>query len=108
MQDDEYLASLQTDQEKELKAKAKAEARRIEEEAAREAALEDQRRKEEETERKLVEEQVLMVFFPFFFFKVIGCWQHIFPSLYLLASRWDSEPLARTDHFIGQLRILLV
>ncbi|KAF8027413.1 hypothetical protein BT93_E0344 [Corymbia citriodora subsp. variegata] len=56
-QDDEYLASLQADQEKEMRAKAEAEARRLEEEAAREAALEEERRKEEESRRKLEEEQ---------------------------------------------------
>lgn len=58
VQDDEYLASLQADQEKEMRAKAEAEARRLEEEAAREAALEEERRKEEESRRKLEEEQV--------------------------------------------------
>ncbi|XP_048132228.1 plant UBX domain-containing protein 8-like [Rhodamnia argentea] len=56
-QDDEYLASLQADQEKEMRAKADAEARRLEEEAAREAALEEERQKEEESRRKLEEEQ---------------------------------------------------
>uniref|UniRef100_A0A7N0UQF9 UBX domain-containing protein n=1 Tax=Kalanchoe fedtschenkoi TaxID=63787 RepID=A0A7N0UQF9_KALFE len=51
-QDDEYLASLQADIEK-------AEARRLEEQAARDAALEEQKRKEEESLRKLDEEQEL-------------------------------------------------
>ncbi|KAK9716514.1 hypothetical protein RND81_06G238500 [Saponaria officinalis] len=51
-QDDEYLASLQADREKELKAMA-------EENAAREAALEEQKRKEEAAQRKLQEEQEL-------------------------------------------------
>ncbi|CAM8906519.1 unnamed protein product [Rhodiola kirilowii] len=51
-QDDEYLASLQADIEK-------AEARRLEEQAARDAALEEQKRKEEESLRKLEEEQEL-------------------------------------------------
>ncbi|KAK9668201.1 hypothetical protein RND81_13G040900 [Saponaria officinalis] len=51
-QDDEYLASLQADREKELIAIA-------EENAAREAALEEQRRKDEEAQRKLQEEQEL-------------------------------------------------
>ncbi|KAL9246755.1 hypothetical protein vseg_020250 [Gypsophila vaccaria] len=51
-QDDEYLASLQADREKELKAIA-------EENAAREAALEEQRKKDEEAQRKLLEEQEL-------------------------------------------------
>ncbi|XP_010940884.1 plant UBX domain-containing protein 8 [Elaeis guineensis] len=51
-QDDEYLASLQADQEKELKAKQEAELRHLEEAAAREAAFEKQKQ-EEEFERKL-------------------------------------------------------
>ncbi|GAB2209789.1 hypothetical protein Droror1_Dr00027014 [Drosera rotundifolia] len=51
-QDDEYLAALQADRERELKA--------IEEEkAAKEAALEAQRQKEEESRRQLEEEQEL-------------------------------------------------
>lgn len=56
-QDDEYLASLQADREKELKTMEEAEARRLEEQAAREAALEVEKRKEEELHRKLEEEQ---------------------------------------------------
>ncbi|XP_042478267.1 plant UBX domain-containing protein 8-like isoform X2 [Macadamia integrifolia] len=56
-QDDEYLASLQADREKELKAREEAEARRLEEEAAREAALEEERRKEEAARMKLLEEE---------------------------------------------------
>ncbi|XP_057510879.1 plant UBX domain-containing protein 8-like isoform X2 [Actinidia eriantha] len=56
-QDDEYLASLQADREKELKALEEAEAQRLKEQAAREAALEEERRKEEESRRKLEEEQ---------------------------------------------------
>ncbi|XP_058190933.1 plant UBX domain-containing protein 8-like isoform X2 [Rhododendron vialii] len=56
-QDDEYLASLQADREKELKTMEEAEARRLEEQAAREAALEVEKRKEEELRRKLEEEQ---------------------------------------------------
>ncbi|KAL5748672.1 hypothetical protein ACOSQ2_025969 [Xanthoceras sorbifolium] len=56
-QDDEYLASLQADQEKELKAREEAEARRLEEEEARKAALEEERQKEEESRRKMEEEQ---------------------------------------------------
>lgn len=56
-QDDEYLASLQADREKELKAMEEAETRRLEEQAAREAAVEEERRKEEESRRKLEEEQ---------------------------------------------------
>ncbi|KAL8114557.1 plant UBX domain-containing protein 8-like [Apium graveolens] len=56
-QDDEYLASLQADREKELKAREEAEARLIEEQAAREAALEVERQRAEELQRKLQEEQ---------------------------------------------------
>lgn len=48
MQDDEYLASLQADREKELL-----------EQAAREAAMEEERHKEEEALRKLEQEQVI-------------------------------------------------
>ncbi|PSS04138.1 Plant UBX domain-containing protein [Actinidia chinensis var. chinensis] len=55
--DDEYLASLQADREKELRALEEAEAQRLKEQAAREAALEEERRKEEESRRKLEEEQ---------------------------------------------------
>ncbi|KAL5727665.1 hypothetical protein ACHQM5_000834 [Ranunculus cassubicifolius] len=51
-QDDEYLASLQADREKELKAIEEAETRRLSEQAAKEAALEEERQKEE-TERQL-------------------------------------------------------
>jgi len=58
-QDDEYLASLQADREKELKAMEEAETRRLQEEAAREAAREEERRREEESRRKLEEEQEL-------------------------------------------------
>ncbi|XP_030947443.1 plant UBX domain-containing protein 8-like [Quercus lobata] len=58
-QDDEYLAALQADREKELKAMEEAEARRLEEEAARQAAREEERRREEESRRKLEEEQEL-------------------------------------------------
>ena len=47
MQDDEYLASLQADREKELKAMEEAEARR-----------EEERQKEEESRRKFEEQQV--------------------------------------------------
>ncbi|XP_059645684.1 plant UBX domain-containing protein 8-like isoform X2 [Cornus florida] len=56
-QDDEYLASLQADREKELRVMEEAEARHLEEQAAREAALEEQRQKEEESCRKIEEEQ---------------------------------------------------
>lgn len=51
MQNDEYLASLEADREK-------AEARRLEEEAARVEALEEEKRKEEEARKKVEEEQV--------------------------------------------------
>uniref|UniRef100_A0A7C8YKB5 UBX domain-containing protein n=1 Tax=Opuntia streptacantha TaxID=393608 RepID=A0A7C8YKB5_OPUST len=51
-QDDEYLAALQADREKELRAME-------EEKAAKEAALMEQRQKEEESQRKLQEEQEL-------------------------------------------------
>lgn len=50
MQDDEYLASLRADREKELKAREEAE-----------AALEEERRRAEETLRKLQEEQVVQL-----------------------------------------------
>ncbi|XP_042518832.1 plant UBX domain-containing protein 8-like [Macadamia integrifolia] len=56
-QDDEYLASLQADREKELKAREEAEARRLEKEASRAAALQEERRKEEEARMKLLEEE---------------------------------------------------
>ncbi|KAK3005502.1 hypothetical protein RJ639_016061 [Escallonia herrerae] len=56
-QDDEYLASLQADREKELKAREEAELRRLEEQAAREAELEVERQKEAASRRKLEEEQ---------------------------------------------------
>ncbi|CAL5082469.1 unnamed protein product [Urochloa decumbens] len=58
-QDDEYLASLQADQEKELKALEEAELRRLEENAAREAALEKQKQVEEERRKKQLEEEEL-------------------------------------------------
>ncbi|KAK6947728.1 UBX domain [Dillenia turbinata] len=51
-QDDEYLASLRADREKELKAIEEAEARHLEEQAAKEAAFAEERRKEE-VERQL-------------------------------------------------------
>lgn len=54
MQDDEYLASLQADREKELKAIEEAEAHR-----------EEERQKEEESRRKFEEQQVqLQVLLP--------------------------------------------
>ncbi|KAJ6393731.1 hypothetical protein OIU77_023046 [Salix suchowensis] len=56
-QDDEYLASLAADREKEMKAIEEAEARHLQEEEARKAALEEERRKEEESRRQLEEAQ---------------------------------------------------
>eukprot|EP00262_Sarcandra_glabra_P011619 TRINITY_DN2827_c0_g2_i1.p1 TRINITY_DN2827_c0_g2~~TRINITY_DN2827_c0_g2_i1.p1 ORF type:complete len:585 (+),score=155.30 TRINITY_DN2827_c0_g2_i1:82-1836(+) len=56
-QDDEYLASLQADREKELKATEESEIRCLEEVAAREAALEEERHREEEAHRRLLEEE---------------------------------------------------
>ncbi|KAL7182955.1 hypothetical protein ACSBR1_041609 [Camellia fascicularis] len=56
-QDDEYLASLRADREKELKAIEEAEAQRLKEQAAREAALEEKKLEEEKLRRKLEEEQ---------------------------------------------------
>ncbi|KAJ8766175.1 hypothetical protein K2173_021692 [Erythroxylum novogranatense] len=56
-QDDEYLASLAADREKEIKASEEAEARRLQEETAKRAALEEETRKEEELRKKLEEEQ---------------------------------------------------
>jgi len=58
-QDDEYLAALQADREKELKAAQEAELRRVEEAAAREAALERQKKEEEEKLKKQREEEEL-------------------------------------------------
>ncbi|KAK3124043.1 hypothetical protein QOZ80_8AG0639680 [Eleusine coracana subsp. coracana] len=58
-QDDEYLAALQADREKELKAVQEAELRRQEEAAAREAALERQKKDDEEKLRKQLEEEEL-------------------------------------------------
>lgn len=60
-QDDEYLASLLADQEKELKAKQEAERRQLEEAAARKAALEKQRHEEQEARRKQLEEEVILM-----------------------------------------------
>ena len=61
LQDDEYLASLQADREKEFKAREEAEVRLIEEQAAREAALVVERQQAEELQRKLQEEQVKLI-----------------------------------------------
>ncbi|KAK9103400.1 hypothetical protein Sjap_020654 [Stephania japonica] len=62
-QDDEYLASLQADREKELKAMEEAEARRLQEQAAMEAALEEGRQKlleEEEFEKQLAAKEATL------------------------------------------------
>lgn len=56
-QDDEYLASLQADRNKEMKAMQEAEARHLDEQAAGEAALQEEKQKKEESYRKLEEEQ---------------------------------------------------
>lgn len=61
LQDDEYLAALKADTEKELKAREEAEIRRLEEAAAREAFLQEERNREEETRRKLLEAEVLYI-----------------------------------------------
>ncbi|URE42482.1 UBX domain-containing protein [Musa troglodytarum] len=58
-QDDEYLAALQADREKELKAQQEAQRRLLEEAAAREAALQKQKHEEEENQRKQLEEEEL-------------------------------------------------
>lgn len=58
-QDDEYLAALQADREKELKAVEEAEVRRLEEAAAREAAIEKQKQENDEKLRKQLEEEEL-------------------------------------------------
>ncbi|XP_042393627.1 plant UBX domain-containing protein 8-like [Zingiber officinale] len=58
-QDDEYLASLQADREKELKAQQDAELRSLEEANAKEAALQKKRYEEAETYRKHLEEEEL-------------------------------------------------
>ncbi|KAG6486567.1 hypothetical protein ZIOFF_055144 [Zingiber officinale] len=57
-QDDEYLASLQADREKELKAQQEAELHSLEEANAKEAALQKKRHEEAETHRKQIEEDV--------------------------------------------------
>ncbi|XP_047049925.1 plant UBX domain-containing protein 8-like [Lolium rigidum] len=58
-QDDEYLASLQADQEKEMKTLQEAELRQLEETAARESALEKQKQEEEERLKKQLEKEEL-------------------------------------------------
>ncbi|CAM0952547.1 unnamed protein product [Alopecurus aequalis] len=58
-QDDEYLASLQADQEKEMRTLQEAELRQLEETAAREAALEKQKQEEEEKRKKQLEKEEL-------------------------------------------------
>ncbi|KAL6004543.1 hypothetical protein ACLOJK_005098 [Asimina triloba] len=56
-QDQEYLAALQEDREKELKAKEQAEIRHSQEVAAKEASLQEEKYQEEESQRKLLEEE---------------------------------------------------
>ncbi|XP_020582222.1 plant UBX domain-containing protein 8-like isoform X2 [Phalaenopsis equestris] len=56
-QDDEYLASLQADREKELKAMQETDKRRLEEAAALEAAVKREKHQEEEAYRKQLEEE---------------------------------------------------
>ncbi|CAN6484934.1 unnamed protein product [Victoria cruziana] len=58
-QDDEYMASLLADQEKELKAKQEAERRHSEEVAARQAAIQEKKQQEEQARKKLLEQQEL-------------------------------------------------
>ncbi|XP_051188946.1 plant UBX domain-containing protein 8 [Lolium perenne] len=58
-QDDEYLASLQADQEKEMKTLQEAELRQLQETAARESALEKQKQEEEERLKKQLEKEEL-------------------------------------------------
>ncbi|RWR89365.1 plant UBX domain-containing protein 8 [Cinnamomum micranthum f. kanehirae] len=56
-QDDEYLAALEADKEKEIKARGETEIRRLQEAAAKEAALQDQKHQEEAAHRKMLEEE---------------------------------------------------
>ncbi|RWR80543.1 plant UBX domain-containing protein 8-like protein [Cinnamomum micranthum f. kanehirae] len=56
-QDDEYLAALQADKEKEIKARGETEIRRLQEAAAKEAALQEQKHQEEAAHRKMLEEE---------------------------------------------------
>ena len=95
MQDDEYLASLQADREKELKAMEEAETRRLQEEAAREAACEEERRREEESRRKLEEEQVLLIDL---------CLVRVVPyDMVMLA---PSPKISPTSPFLGKIRCI--
>lgn len=58
-QDDEYLASLEADREKEIKAQIEAEARRLKEAEAKAAAYAKEKlRQEEELRKKVVEEEL--------------------------------------------------
>lgn len=61
MQDDEYLAALRADKEKEIKAREEAEIRRLEEAAAKEAALQEQKHQEAAARRKILEEEVFSI-----------------------------------------------
>jgi hypothetical protein len=63
MQDDEYLASLQADREKELKAIEEAE-----------AAREEERRRAEESHKKLQEERVIINLYLIAWFFLIAPW----------------------------------
>lgn len=56
-QDDEYLAALQADKEKEIKARGETEIRRLQEAAAKEAALQEQKHQEAAAHRKMLEEE---------------------------------------------------
>jgi hypothetical protein len=95
VQDDEYLASLQADREKELKAMEEAETRRLQEEAAREAAREEERRREEESRRKLEEEQVLLIDL---------CLVRVVPyDMVMLA---PSPQISLTSPFLGKIRCI--
>lgn len=60
-QDDEYLAALQADKEKEIKARGETEIRRLQEAAAKEAALQEQKHQEEAAHRKMLEEEVFSI-----------------------------------------------
>lgn len=61
LQDDEYLAALQADKEKEIKAREEAEIRRLQEAAAKEASLQEQKHQEEAAHRKMLEEEVFSI-----------------------------------------------
>ena len=83
IQDDEYLASLAADREKEMKAIEEAEARRVQEEVFRKAALEEERRQVEESRRKLEEEKVLSSHFP-----ILKMVMELLTNLSLFSNLW--------------------